>query len=612
MGNGPRGLQRRRRRVGLLPARSRTVACVPLERGRDGRASPTSVTSSASRSRSGTAATRSSRSGCSASPAPKATTARTSRSTGGTSTASPATPGCAGATTTPRPRSPTRTSSTRTADAGFDDPEYELLDTGVFDDGRYWIVDVIVREGIAHRRAGANHGREPGRRRPPRSTCSRRCGFGTPGAGQTRTTCPRCPSTATRSPSSTERLGGYRLEAAAASDGTEPEVAVLRQRDQHRPPLRCRADHALSEGRDQRPRGRTVPRPSNPRRNAGRRPRGGTTSPSRPASGSSCGCACTGPTRRRIRPQEVGRATRSTPSCRRASADADEFYAAIAPDGVDAERMRVVRQSCAGPRLEQADVPVSGQSAGSTVTRANRRHRPDIDTAATPAGATSTRSTCWPCPTRGSTRGSQRGTSRSTPSSGRTSTRRSPSTSSSCCSSEWFLHPNGALPAYEWSFDDVNPPVHALAAIRVFVIDGADRPRLPRTRLPEAAPELHLVAEPRGSRRQQPVRRRLPRARQHQPHRPIAPAPGDAAASRPTAPRGWPTTHWRCSGSRSRSPDETTCTRTWSSSSSSSSSWSSTRSRPRGATTPTTASSTTRSSTEPPPHDRSGCRHSSA
>ena len=37
---------------------------------------------------------------------------------------------------------------------------------------------------------------------------------------------------------------------------------------------------------------------------------------------------------------------------------------------------------------------------------------------------------------------------------------------------EWFQHPNGALPAYEWSFDDVNPPVHALAAIRVFTIDG--------------------------------------------------------------------------------------------------------------------------------------------
>ena len=32
--------------------------------------------------------------------------------------------------------------------------------------------------------------------------------------------------------------------------------------------------------------------------------------------------------------------------------------------------------------------------------------------------------------------------------------------------------PDGALPAYEWSFDDVNPPVHAVAALRVWEIDG--------------------------------------------------------------------------------------------------------------------------------------------
>src|SRR4051812_42181088 len=38
---------------------------------------------------------------------------------------------------------------------------------------------------------------------------------------------------------------------------------------------------------------------------------------------------------------------------------------------------------------------------------------------------------------------------------------------------EWFQHPNGALPAYEWDFSDVNPPVHAWAALEVFVIDGA-------------------------------------------------------------------------------------------------------------------------------------------
>jgi hypothetical protein len=37
---------------------------------------------------------------------------------------------------------------------------------------------------------------------------------------------------------------------------------------------------------------------------------------------------------------------------------------------------------------------------------------------------------------------------------------------------EWYTHPGGQLPAYEWAFGDVNPPVHAWAALRVFEIDG--------------------------------------------------------------------------------------------------------------------------------------------
>ena len=37
---------------------------------------------------------------------------------------------------------------------------------------------------------------------------------------------------------------------------------------------------------------------------------------------------------------------------------------------------------------------------------------------------------------------------------------------------EWYLHPNGQLPAYEWSFSDVNPPVHAWAAWRVYKVDA--------------------------------------------------------------------------------------------------------------------------------------------
>jgi hypothetical protein len=36
---------------------------------------------------------------------------------------------------------------------------------------------------------------------------------------------------------------------------------------------------------------------------------------------------------------------------------------------------------------------------------------------------------------------------------------------------EWYMHPNGQLPAYEWDLSDVNPPVHAWAVFRVFKID---------------------------------------------------------------------------------------------------------------------------------------------
>ncbi len=36
---------------------------------------------------------------------------------------------------------------------------------------------------------------------------------------------------------------------------------------------------------------------------------------------------------------------------------------------------------------------------------------------------------------------------------------------------EWYMHPNGQLPAYEWAFGDVNPPVHAWAAWRVFTME---------------------------------------------------------------------------------------------------------------------------------------------
>ncbi len=45
---------------------------------------------------------------------------------------------------------------------------------------------------------------------------------------------------------------------------------------------------------------------------------------------------------------------------------------------------------------------------------------------------------------------------------------------------EWYTHPNGQIPAYEWAFGDVNPPVHAWAAIRVAQIEKHKTGRVDR------------------------------------------------------------------------------------------------------------------------------------
>ncbi len=45
---------------------------------------------------------------------------------------------------------------------------------------------------------------------------------------------------------------------------------------------------------------------------------------------------------------------------------------------------------------------------------------------------------------------------------------------------EWYMHPNGQMPAYEWAFGDVNPPVHAWAAMRVCQIEQKMTGRMDR------------------------------------------------------------------------------------------------------------------------------------
>jgi hypothetical protein len=57
---------------------------------------------------------------------------------------------------------------------------------------------------------------------------------------------------------------------------------------------------------------------------------------------------------------------------------------------------------------------------------------------------------------------------------------------------EWYMHPNGQLPAYEWSFSEVNPPVHAWAAWRVYKIEKKRRGAGDRTFLARIFQKLLL------------------------------------------------------------------------------------------------------------------------
>jgi hypothetical protein len=57
---------------------------------------------------------------------------------------------------------------------------------------------------------------------------------------------------------------------------------------------------------------------------------------------------------------------------------------------------------------------------------------------------------------------------------------------------EWYMHPNGQIPAYEWALSDVNPPVHAWAALRVYKIEKKRRGRGDRVFLERVFHKLML------------------------------------------------------------------------------------------------------------------------
>ena len=86
-----------------------------------------------------------------------------------------------------------------------------------------------------------------------------------------------------------------------------------------------------------------------------------------------------------------------------------------------------------------------------------------------------------------------------------------------------YFHPSGQIPAYEWNFSDVNPPVHAWATLWLYQIReaaGPGGPAVPGTVVSGLDAELQLVGQSQGSFGAQRFRRGLSRSRQHRHFRP--------------------------------------------------------------------------------------------
>jgi hypothetical protein len=341
------------------------------------------------------------------------------------------------------------------------EPEYELIDTGVFDHGRYWAVDVAYAKAspteILAKITIENHA-------PDEATLSvvptlwfpntwRISGGQVPGLfldGE---------GIVVDHP----RLSGYRLEAAAATDGVRPQ-ALFCENETNMPrlfgapaitayPKDGINDHIVTGA--------------------------STVNPDQHGTKAAWWYQITVPSggeaELRLR---LHRPIQAAPSpdgqwhggyfddvMADREREADEFYAALAPDDIGAEEMRVLRQSCAGLIWSKQMYPYRvaqwlngdpGQPPPPPGHRFGRnsgwRHLDSFDVLAMPDP--------WEYPWFAAWDLAFHAVSWA---------HLDPAFAKYqllVLLREWFLHPNGALPAYEWSFDDVNPPVHALTPSR--------------------------------------------------------------------------------------------------------------------------------------------------
>jgi hypothetical protein len=402
---------------------------------------------------------------------------------------------------------------------GRDQPEFELLDTGVFDDDRYWSVEVTYAKAspteILARIAVHNHGPEEASLHVLPTLW-----FTTAWQRQTPPARPRIESAGSTLRVSNHRLAGYTLEGEPASDGTSPEAVFC---DNETNVARLFGaepttdypkdginDHVVQGTPTVNPDGfgtkaalwyrLTVPAGGTAElrlRLAGPEQVGPNPAESDPIEQHRTRQDPTGqdPTGQDPTGQSRSEQSRSEQSqtgledwsaaafddlLARREREADEFYAALAPQNTDPERMRVARQASAGlvwsKQFYPYDVarwldgdpgeppPPESRKHG---RNANWRHVDTMDVLAMPDPWEYPWFAAWDLAFHAIT------WAHLDPAFAKYQLL--------VLLREWLNHPNGALPAYEWNFDDVNPPVHAMAAVRVYFIDGArDRDFLER------------------------------------------------------------------------------------------------------------------------------------
>ena len=391
------------------------------------------------------------------------------------------------------------------------DPEYELLDTGVFDDDRYWIVEVDYAKHDPHDLlmsiSVTNAGPEADTLHVLPTAWYRNTWSWDEDAHKPELRTQGEARLVTEHPF----LGSLEIVA----DGS-PTVLLCENETNAPAPVRRRRDDAVPEGRDQRSRRQRARRRSRPA--AARRRPSGTRSRSSRARRSIL--------RVRLRPvSSFG--TDPWLDFDKVVADrhaeADEFYAELTPPEASADEALVMRQAFAGmlwsKQLYAYDVdrwldgdPTQPTPPASRLTGRNAGWRTfdAFDIMSMPDKWEYPWFAAWDlafhCVAL----------SHVDPAFAKYQL--------ILLCREWFQHPNGALAGLRVVVRRRQPARAGVGGARGVRRRRRPRHRLPDPRLRQAARQLHLVGEPRGLGRLEHLRGRLPRPRQHRPDRPLPPA----------------------------------------------------------------------------------------